>query len=73
MARAPLRELHKPALVMCGDADPVLRPRASRDTAATIPGARLVVLPGVGHALPPAVWLTIARGMRMLADTRSDG
>jgi hypothetical protein len=35
----PLRELHRPALVMCGDADPMLRPRASRDTAAAIPGA----------------------------------
>jgi pimeloyl-ACP methyl ester carboxylesterase len=65
----PLRELRKPVLVMCGDADPVLRPRASRDTAAAIPGARLVILPGVGHALPPAIWPTIAQQMRTLADT----
>ena len=63
----PLRELHKPVLIMCGDADPVLRPRASRDTAAAIPGARLVILPGVGHALPSAVWPTIAEEMRTLA------
>jgi pimeloyl-ACP methyl ester carboxylesterase len=67
----PLRQLHKPVLVMCGDADPVLRPRASRDTAAAIPGARLVILPGVGHALPPAIWPTIAHEMRTLADTNT--
>lgn len=65
----PLRDLRKPVLVMCGDADPVMRPRASRDTAAAIAGARLVILPGVGHALPPAIWPTIAREMRTLADT----
>src|SRR4029450_12611260 len=68
----PLRDLHKPVLVMCGDADPVLRPRASRDTAAAIPGARLVILPGIGHALPPAIWPTIAQQMRTLADTNTD-
>jgi pimeloyl-ACP methyl ester carboxylesterase len=66
-----LRELNKPALVMCGDADPMLRPRASRDTAAAIPGARLVILPDVGHALPPAIWPTIARELRALADHRA--
>jgi pimeloyl-ACP methyl ester carboxylesterase len=54
---------------MCGEADPILRPRASRDTAAAIPGARLVVLPGVGHALPRAVWPTVAQEMRVLADS----
>jgi pimeloyl-ACP methyl ester carboxylesterase len=64
----PLRDLDRPALIMCGDADPMLRPRASRDTAAAIPGARLVILPGVGHALPPAIWPVIAQQMRALAD-----
>jgi pimeloyl-ACP methyl ester carboxylesterase len=68
----PLRELHKPVVVMCGDADPVLRPRASRDTAAAIPGARLVILSGVGPALPRAIWPTIAQEMRTLADTNAD-
>jgi len=63
-----LRELRKPALIMCGDADPMLRPRASRDAAAAIPGARLVVLPGVGHALPRAIWPAVAGEVRALAD-----
>jgi pimeloyl-ACP methyl ester carboxylesterase len=51
----PLSELDKPVLVMCGDADPVCLHRASRDTAAGIPGARLVVLAGVGPGLPRTV------------------
>jgi pimeloyl-ACP methyl ester carboxylesterase len=65
----PLSELRKSVLVMCGDADPVLRPRASRDTATAIPGARLVILPGVGHALPRALWPTVAQEMRSLAES----
>jgi pimeloyl-ACP methyl ester carboxylesterase len=66
----PLRELRRPALIMCGNADPLLRPLASRETAAAIPGARLVMLPGVGHALPRPVWPTIVGHVRELADTR---
>jgi len=54
---------------MCGDADPVMRVRASRDAAAAIRGARLVVLPGVGHVPPPAAWSRIAHEIRTLADT----
>jgi pimeloyl-ACP methyl ester carboxylesterase len=64
----PLRELNRPVLVMCGNADPMLRPRASRDTASAIPGARLVILPDVGHALPRAIWPIIAQEMRSLVD-----
>ena len=55
------RELNNPVQVMCGDADAMLRPRASRDTAAAIPGARLVILPHIGHALPRAIWPIIAQ------------
>jgi len=65
----PLSQLSKPILVMCGDADPILSPRASRDTAAAIPGARLVVIPAVGHALPRAVWPIIAQEMRVLVNS----
>jgi pimeloyl-ACP methyl ester carboxylesterase len=61
-----LREMRVPALVMCGDADPVLRTRASREAAAAIPGARLTILPGVGHMPPPDSWATIARAVRDL-------
>ncbi len=63
-----LAELRKPALILHGGADPLLRPAAGRDTAAAIDGARLVILPGVGHDLPRAVWAQVAGEVRALAD-----
>ena len=62
-----LAQLRKPVLVLHGDADPILRPAAGRDTAAAIDGARLTILPGVGHDLPEAVWPQIASEVRALA------
>jgi pimeloyl-ACP methyl ester carboxylesterase len=63
-----LRELRKPVLVLHGDHDPILRVSAARATARAIDGARLVILPGVGHDLPAALWPTIAAEVRRLAD-----
>jgi pimeloyl-ACP methyl ester carboxylesterase len=63
-----LTELRMPALVMHGAADPLVRPSASRDTAAAIAGARLVILPAAGHDLPRTVWPQIASELRNLAD-----
>jgi pimeloyl-ACP methyl ester carboxylesterase len=63
-----LRELHKPVLVLHGDRDPILRVSAARATAKAIDGARLVILPGVGHDLPAPLWPVIAKEVRQLAD-----
>ena len=63
-----LRELHKPVLVLHGDRDPILRAGAARATAKAIDGARLVILPGVGHDLPAPLWPQIAREVRQVAD-----
>jgi pimeloyl-ACP methyl ester carboxylesterase len=63
-----LSELQVPALVLHGERDPLLRPAAARRTAAAIDGARLVLLPGVGHDLPAAVWPQVAGEVRALAD-----
>jgi len=63
-----LSELRVPALVLHGERDPLLRPAAARRTAAAIDGARLVLLPGVGHDLPAAVWPRVAAEVRALAD-----
>ena len=63
-----LRDLHKPVLVLHGDQDPILRVSAARATAKAIDGARLVILPGVGHDLPVPLWPEIAREVRQLAD-----
>ena len=63
-----LSQLHVPTLVLHGAADPLLRPAAARRTAAAISGARLVILPGVGHWLPAEVYPQIAGEVRALAD-----
>jgi pimeloyl-ACP methyl ester carboxylesterase len=63
-----LRELRKPVLVLHGDRDPILRASAARATAKAIEGARLVILPGMGHDLPSPLWATIVDEVRQLAD-----
>ncbi len=45
-----------PTLVIHGADDPLVSLAAGEDTAASIPGARLVVLPRMGHALPVETW-----------------
>lgn len=52
---------------MHGDADPLLRVRAARDTARAIEGARLVLLEGAGHDLPGPLWATIADEVKLNA------
>jgi len=63
-----LSQLRVPTLVLHGAADPLLRPAAARRTAAAINGARLVILPGVGHYLPAGVYPQVADEVRALAD-----
>jgi pimeloyl-ACP methyl ester carboxylesterase len=64
-----LSELTKPALVMHGDSDPILRLSAGRATAARISGARMITWPGVGHDLPEPLWPQVAHAVRELADS----
>ena len=45
-----------PSLVIHGTVDPLVRPEAGRDTANAIPGAKLVMIEGMGHALPIPMW-----------------
>jgi pimeloyl-ACP methyl ester carboxylesterase len=45
-----------PALVLHGDADKLVDPSGGRRTAAAIPGARFVLIEGMGHDYPPAHW-----------------
>ena len=63
-----LSQLRVPALVLHGAQDPLLRPAAARRTAAAIREARLVIVPGVGHYLPAAVYPRVADEVRALAD-----
>jgi pimeloyl-ACP methyl ester carboxylesterase len=52
---ALLKQLRCPALVMHGADDPVLPAAAAKDTAESIPGAELIIVPGMGHDFPPAL------------------
>jgi pimeloyl-ACP methyl ester carboxylesterase len=54
--RKKLRGLRIPTLVIHGTDDPVIRPKGGRATARSIPGAKLVTYPGMGHDLPRALW-----------------
>jgi proline iminopeptidase len=52
--RTPLlRKIRCPALVIHGAADPLVPLACGVDTAEAIPGARLQVIEGMGHDLPP--------------------
>lgn len=51
-----LRSVRLPFLVMHGDADRLVDPSGGRRTAATVPGARFVLLEGMGHDYPPEFW-----------------
>jgi pimeloyl-ACP methyl ester carboxylesterase len=53
---AALSAVGAPTVVVHGDADPLIDVSGGSATAAAIPGARLVLIPGLGHELPPAVW-----------------
>ncbi|KZX52329.1 alpha/beta fold hydrolase [Qipengyuania flava] len=50
--RAMLRDIAVPTLVLHGEDDPLVPCEGGRDTAASIPGARLKTIPGWGHDLP---------------------
>jgi pimeloyl-ACP methyl ester carboxylesterase len=51
-----LRSLSVPTLVIHGSADKMCDVSGGRATAAAIPGAELVVIDGMGHDLPRALW-----------------
>jgi pimeloyl-ACP methyl ester carboxylesterase len=51
-----LGKVKAPTLVIHGTADPLVDPKAGQDTAASIPGAKLMIVQGMGHALPMSIW-----------------
>jgi pimeloyl-ACP methyl ester carboxylesterase len=69
---ARLRSLHVPALVLHGADDIMCDVSGGRATAAAIPGAELVVIEGMGHSLPRALWPGLAARIAALA-RRADG
>jgi pimeloyl-ACP methyl ester carboxylesterase len=53
--REKLKGVKAPTTVIHGEVDPLVRPEGGHDTAASIQGAELIIVPGMGHDLPPFV------------------
>ena len=54
-----LRDVTAPTLVIHGADDPLVPLAGGRHTAEAIPGAELLVIPGMGHDLPEGAWATL--------------
>jgi pimeloyl-ACP methyl ester carboxylesterase len=57
---ALLEKIRVPSLVIHGADDPLVPVEGGKDTAATIRGAELLIVPGMGHAIEPALVPTVA-------------
>jgi pimeloyl-ACP methyl ester carboxylesterase len=58
-----LKRIKAPTLVIHGRSDRLVRHSGGRATARAIPGARLDLVPGMGHDLPRQVWDRIIDGI----------
>jgi len=65
---AALGEVAVPTLVIHGDADPLVTPSGGEATAKAVPGAELLIIEGVGHDLPEAVWPEVIAAIAANAD-----
>lgn len=65
--RPALAGVDLPAVVLHGDDDRVVPIAAGRATATTIPHARFVAYPGMGHHLPAQLWPAIVEEVRAVA------
>lgn len=54
--RERLAQVNIPTLVIHGDADPLVPVQGGIDIAKHVPGAKLHIIEGWGHTLPPTVW-----------------
>jgi pimeloyl-ACP methyl ester carboxylesterase len=62
-----LQSINAPTVVISGEADPLIRWQGGRDTAARIPGARFVLYPGMGHAIPEELFGQVVEEVRRIA------
>jgi pimeloyl-ACP methyl ester carboxylesterase len=51
-----LRQVRVPTLVLHGTEDKLVDPSGGRRTAEAVPGARFVLIDGMGHDYPPQLW-----------------
>ncbi len=51
-----LKSVRAPTLVIHGSEDPLFPVEQGKAIAAAVPGAKLLIIEGMGHAFPPEVW-----------------
>jgi pimeloyl-ACP methyl ester carboxylesterase len=61
--RTHLANIIAPTLVLHGADDPLVPVAAGKDTAANIQGAELLIVEGMGHELPPAMFGNVVRAI----------
>lgn len=70
---AQLRKITAPTLVINGDRDPLVAPSGGDATAKAIRAAQHVVIPGMGHHIPPALVETITNHIAQHAHSVETG
>jgi pimeloyl-ACP methyl ester carboxylesterase len=68
--REQLASIDVPTLVIHGADDPLVPPACGRDTAEAIPGAKFMMIDGMGHEIPPALENRIAAAIHDNAKSR---
>lgn len=69
---AAAARVQAPTLVVWGDRDKLVSPRLAARTAAVIPGARMLMLPGVGHVAQIEAAEAVARAVAALWDGETE-
>ena len=65
--RSRLATITTPALVVHGTDDPLILPACGKDTASSIPNARLMLIDGMGHDLPSALYQIVIEAIDHMA------
>lgn len=68
--RPRLATVTAPTLVIHGSDDPLFPPACGEDTAASIPGAQLMLIGGMGHDLPAELYAEVAEAIDRTARAR---
>ncbi|MBI1407699.1 MAG: alpha/beta fold hydrolase [Caulobacter sp.] len=66
--RPKLNGLKVPTMVIHGEVDPLVPLAGGEDTAGTIPGAELMVIPGMGHDVPRVFYTPIIEAIVKVAE-----
>ena len=66
--KTKLASVNVPTQIIHGGDDPIVSVEGGKDTAKTIPGAELLIIEGMGHALPPEAWPQIIDAISANAD-----